>query len=78
MVELAAAFAVLIKPFRPVLFALFIWKAGSELFYPHYALFEWIERGGSYGAVLALWLVTPRYPVTRFTRMRPIGNKDFN
>jgi hypothetical protein len=27
----------------------------SELFYPHYEFFEWVERGGSYGTMLALW-----------------------
>jgi hypothetical protein len=58
--EIIAAFAVLIRPMRPVLFVLFIWKTGSELFYPHYGVFEWIERGGSYGALLALWFATER------------------
>jgi len=28
------------------------------LFYPHYEIFEWIERGGSYGVLLALWFIT--------------------
>jgi hypothetical protein len=55
MAEIIAAFAVLIRPFRPMVLALFIWKIASELFYPHYELFEWIERGGSYGVLLALW-----------------------
>jgi hypothetical protein len=54
--EVAAALLILIKPVRPVLFAFFIWKMASELFYPHYNLLEWIERGGSYGTLLALWL----------------------
>jgi hypothetical protein len=52
--EIIAAFAVLIRPFRPMVLALLIWKMTSELFYPHYELFEWIERGGSYGVMLAL------------------------
>lgn len=56
--EIIAAFLVLIKPLRPFLLAFFIWKMFSELFYPHYELFEWIERGGSYGSILALWLIT--------------------
>jgi len=60
--EIVAAFAILIKPFRPLLLALFIWKMGSELFYPHYELFEWIERGGSYGAILALWFALDTKP----------------
>jgi len=57
--EITAACIVLIKPVRPLLFALLIWKVGTELFYPHWELFEWIERGGSYGAILALWFILP-------------------
>jgi len=53
--EIFAAFLVLIRPWRPMILAFFIWKMSSELFYPHYELFEWIERGGSYGVLLALW-----------------------
>lgn len=53
--EIIAAFSVLIRPFRSVLLALFFWKISSELFYPHHELFEWIERSGSYGAILGLW-----------------------
>jgi hypothetical protein len=55
--EIVAAFALLIRPYRPMIFAILIWKMTSELFYPHYELFEWIERGGSYGVLLALWFV---------------------
>lgn len=55
--EIAMATLLLIKPFRPVIFALLLWKITSELFYPHYEVFEWIERGGSYCTLLALWLV---------------------
>ena len=43
----------------------------SELFYPHYELIEWIERGGSYGVLLALWfaldLKLPKVSVTGWT-----------
>lgn len=53
--ELLAAATVLVRPLRPVLMAFFIWKMGTELFYPKWELFEWVERGGSYGAILALW-----------------------
>lgn len=53
--EIIVAFTVLVRPLRPVLLILFIWKMFSEFFYPHYELFEWIERGGSYGAILALF-----------------------
>ena len=65
--EIIAAFMVLVKPMRPVLFAVFIWKMGSELLYPHYAMLEWIERGGSYGALLALWIITARDSTLKFT-----------
>jgi len=54
--EFMAALAVLMKPVRPLLMAFLIWKMGTELFYPHFEIFEWIERGGSYGSILALWL----------------------
>lgn len=54
--EIAAAVSVLIKPIRPVLLVFLVWKMGSELFYPHWEIFEWVERGGSYGTILALWL----------------------
>jgi hypothetical protein len=58
--EIVAAFFVLIHPIRSIVFAIFIWKMTSELFYPHYELFEWIERGGSYGVLLALWFALDR------------------
>jgi len=61
--EILAALSVLIKPIRPVLLALFIWKMGTELFYPHWEAFEWIERGGSYGAILALWFILPQLSI---------------
>lgn len=53
--EIIAGIAVLIKPVRSFILILFIWKVTTELFYPHYEVFEWIERGGSYGSILALW-----------------------
>jgi len=58
--EIVAALSVLIRPIRPVLIALLVWKMGTELFYPHWEAFEWIERGGSYGAILALWFILPQ------------------
>lgn len=60
--EIAAACMVLVRPIRPLLFAFFIWKISSELCYPHYEMFEWIERGGSYGAILALWFALDASP----------------
>ncbi len=56
--EIIAAFTILIKPLRQILIPLLLWKAVSELFYPKYEFFEWVERGGSYAAIFALWLVT--------------------
>jgi hypothetical protein len=61
--EIMAAIAVLIKPVRPLLVALLVWKMGTELFYPHFEIFGWVERGGSYGCILALWLCLD--PVTK-------------
>ena len=53
--EIIAGLSVLIRPIRSIVLILFIWKVTSELFYPQYELFEWIERGGSYGSIIALW-----------------------
>jgi hypothetical protein len=54
--EIMAAIAVLVRPVRPLIFVFLVWKMGTELFYPHFEIFEWVERGGSYGTLLALWL----------------------
>ena len=53
--EILAGLSVLIRPVRSFILILFIWKMTTELFYPHYEVFEWIERAGSYGSILALW-----------------------
>ncbi len=53
--EILAAVAILVRPVAAVLMALLVWKMGTELFYPHWELFEWVERAGSYGSILALW-----------------------
>ena len=64
--EILAAITVLIKPTRPLIMIFLVWKMGTELFYPHYEIFEWVERGGSYGTLLALWFCLD--PLTsRFT-----------
>ncbi|MEP6583001.1 MAG: hypothetical protein ABJA90_01990 [Ginsengibacter sp.] len=60
--EVIVAISILIRPIRTVVLILFFWKIGSELFYPHYEFFEWIERGGSYGAILALWFALDMIP----------------
>ena len=56
--EILAGLSVLLNPVRHILIILFIWKMTSELFYPHWELFEWIERGASYGSILAIWWIT--------------------
>ncbi|HEX4851520.1 MAG TPA: hypothetical protein VFV08_11970 [Puia sp.] len=56
LLEIVIACSVLIRPIRPLILAFFIWKVGTELFYPKYEILEWIERGGSYGTLLALWV----------------------
>jgi hypothetical protein len=69
VLEIIAAVSILVKPYKNLILVLVIWKIGSELFYPHYEVFEWIERGGSYGVLLALWFAVKRSPsvVTAFT-----------
>lgn len=59
VVELIFAGMVLLKPNKYILPVIILWKMGSELFYPHWALFEWVERAGSYGVLIALWLMQP-------------------
>lgn len=54
--EIAGAVLVLLKPTRHIVLMLLIWKAASELFYPAYPVWEWVERGGSYAILLGLWL----------------------
>ena len=69
--EIIAAFSILILPFRPVIFFILIWKICSEFFYPQYEVFEWIERGGSYGILLALWLAVGERKAWLFSPMKP-------
>lgn len=59
--EIAAAFFALTGFAPELLLVVFAWKMLSEAFYPAYPLFEWIERGGSYAAILALWFITNRH-----------------
>lgn len=70
--EIMAAIAVLVRPARPLILIFLIWKMGSELFYPHFEIFEWVERGGSYGTLIALWLcLDPTYKTAHgFTKQR--------
>ncbi len=70
--EIVSAFLILIKPIRGILIVLLVWKVGTELFYPHWEVFEWIERGGSYGSILALLLLLPQS--SRTTSDLPLNN----
>jgi len=58
--EIALAVAVLLAPGRALLLFACLWKVGTELLFPLAgdSLWEFIERGGSYGAPLALVLLT--------------------
>jgi len=64
LVEMAMALVILIKPVRPLVLAFLVWKMGTELFYPHWEMFEWVERAGSYGILLALWFSLDNKTVT--------------
>ncbi|WP_462277106.1 hypothetical protein [Ferruginibacter sp.] len=66
--EVAAGIIILFRPVRYFVFIVFLWKMISELFYPKYEIFEWIERGGSYGTLLALWMVTARRSFFKMNR----------
>lgn len=55
--EIITTFSILFKPIRQILIVILMWKMFSELFYPSYGYWEWIERGGSYAAIFGLWLV---------------------
>jgi hypothetical protein len=63
--EIAAAITILLKPVKSLVLIFLIWKIASELLYPHYEIFEWIERGGSYGCLLSLWLLLKGNPAQK-------------
>ncbi|MBL0740663.1 hypothetical protein [Chryseolinea lacunae] len=66
--ECLAACWILVRPSRMVVLVILIWKVVSEIPYPAYAIFEWVERGGSYAVLLGLWMIlkTPHQLVTTF------------
>lgn len=66
--EVSAAVIILIRPFRQFVFIIFLWKVASELFYPTHEIFEWIERGGSYGTLFALYMLAEGRCTTKFIR----------
>jgi hypothetical protein len=67
--EMLLGVVVLIAPLPALLLFIFIWKIATEMLYPVSGapFWEFIERGGSYGAPLALFLLT-----TRGTALRPV------
>ena len=60
--EVALAAGVLFAPVPALLLFVCAWKMGTELLYPMSGspFWEWIERGGSYVAPLALFLTQVR------------------
>lgn len=56
-IEVAGGLSLLIRPVRQVVLILFVWKMASELFYPAWEFFEWVERGGSYATLFGLFIV---------------------
>lgn len=62
-IEIAGALMILLKPVRQIVLILFLWKMISEVFYPAYPVFEWVERGGSYAVLLGLWMSLRRSSV---------------
>ena len=71
LAEVGGAVLLLVKPFRQLVLLLFLWKMASELFYPSYEIWEWVERGGSYGVLLGLWWVLREHKYTILSSVRP-------
>lgn len=61
-VEMALGAAILIRPFRALVLTACLYKIATELLYPvtGYPLYEFIERGFTYVAPLALFFLLPR------------------
>ncbi|MEJ0033792.1 MAG: hypothetical protein WDO15_27180 [Bacteroidota bacterium] len=57
IIEIVGALLILVRPLGYIVLAFFIWKMTSEVLYPAYPFFEWVERGGSYGVLLGLWMM---------------------
>jgi hypothetical protein len=74
--ELAGAFWILIQPNRFIIVLFLVWKIASELLYPQYELFEWIERGGSYCSLFALLLLLPSSSVPSISSHQFAGEKE--
>ncbi len=59
--EMALGVAIAVRPFRALLLAAFAYKVATELLYPAtgYPVYEFVERGFTYVAPLALFLLLP-------------------
>lgn len=70
--EMGAAALVLLAPTPALLIVIMVWKLASEALFPMSGapIWEFIERGGSYAAPLALVLLFGKNPFTRITLSR--------
>ena len=70
--EMAAALAVLIAPVPALLIAIAVWKVATETLFPMSGspVWEFVERGGSYTAPIALVLLSGTSPFTRVSLSR--------
>jgi hypothetical protein len=59
--EIALGIAIAVKPFRTLLLAACVYKIATELLYPMtgYPVYEFVERGFTYVAPLALFFLLP-------------------
>ncbi|HMQ79418.1 MAG TPA: hypothetical protein PKE39_14220 [Ignavibacteria bacterium] len=76
--EIIAAFAILIKPIRQLLIPILVWKMFSELFYPAFGYWEWIERGGSYAAILGLWFISSKIQLSNLFSLFSISTSSLS
>lgn len=63
--EMVLGIAVLLAPLPSLLMFVFLWKVATEMLYPVSGapIWEFVERGGSYAAPLALFVLTFRRSV---------------
>jgi hypothetical protein len=71
-IEMGAAVLVLVAPFPALLISIAIWKVATESLFPISGtpIWEFVERGGSYTAPIALVLLLGKSPFTRITLSR--------